>query len=132
MLSSPSIPKKERIAAINAVLDGRVQEYVCSFLCLLCERGRLDSFDDCVETYRDFFRIVKEVSVANVRSVVPLREAQKKELLEKLEKLCGHAVKMECTLDESLIGGMVVEMDGQVYDGSLKQYLSDIKEVMCQ
>lgn len=131
-LSSPSIPKKERLEALETLLEGRVHEYVCSFVCLLCEHGKIFEFSDCVEDYKSFFRMLEQISVAHVRSVIPLSEAQKLELIGKFQKICGHQVTLECTIDESLIGGMVVEIDGKVYDGSLKQYLSDIKEVMCQ
>ena len=131
-LSSPSIPKKERLEAIENLLEGRVHEYVCSFVCLLCEHGKIYDFKDCCEEYKSFYRMLEQVSIAKVRSVVPLSEAEQAKLKEKFQKLCGHEVHLECTLDATLLGGLVVEIDGKVYDGSLKQYLSDIKEVMCQ
>ena len=37
---------------------------------------------------------------------------------------------MECSVDEALLGGLVIRVDGRVIDGSLKHRLHEIKEVM--
>ena len=49
---------------------------------------------------------------------------------EKLEKSENCDVEMNCTVDKSLIGGVTVEIDGKVLDGSVRSRLSDVKEVM--
>ena len=33
-------------------------------------------------------------------------------------------------VDPAIMGGLLVEMDGRVYDGTLKSRLRDVKEVM--
>ena len=51
LLSSPAIAKKERVAALEELLKGRVPSDVLCFLSLLCERGKikklLTSICDC-------------------------------------------------------------------------------------
>ena len=37
---------------------------------------------------------------------------------------------IENLTDRSLIGGMIVEMDGKVLDGSIRHQLSEVKEVI--
>ena len=41
LLASPAIPMSERLAAIDEAFDGRMPEYVVSFIRLLCENGRI-------------------------------------------------------------------------------------------
>ena len=131
-LSSPNIPKSERIAAIEQAFTGSVPEYVVSFLSLFCERGRIRSLKECISEYRQLCDAANKISVADVASAVELTEAQKSALVKKLEKICGNTVVLNCTVDESLLGGMVVSVDGRVIDGSIKHKLRELKEVMHQ
>ena len=49
---------------------------------------------------------------------------------KKLEKKLGRNVTLQCRLDPALIGGVRVEVDGMVIDGSIRNKLEEIKEVM--
>ena len=129
-LSSHAIPKEERISALFAVFSGRVPMHVLSFLSLLCEKGRVREFPECVEAYEAYLREWKQTSVACVTSAVALTEEEKKKLLTKLESICGHAVTAEYRIDESLMGGISVAVDGKVIDGSLRHRLQEVKEVI--
>lgn len=129
-LQTPGIPKRERIKAAEELLEGRVPEYAESFVLLLIDKGLIKIFDKCVYEYNSLYQTVTNVSVAEVLSVVPLTEKEKETLKEQLKKKCGHEVVLDCTIDKSILGGIVVHVDGKVYDGSVKQYLNDVKEVM--
>jgi F-type H+-transporting ATPase subunit delta len=72
----------------------------------------------------------KSISWAHVRSAIPLTPEQKTALRLKLEKQSGRNVLLECSTDNTLLGGIVVEMDGKILDGSLRRRLQDVKEVM--
>ena len=73
---------------------------------------------------------MNRISAAEVRSAVPLSPAEKDKLRKKLEKLTGHSVVMTYTEDPSLLGGVVVEVDGKVIDGSVRTKLRQVKEVI--
>ena len=129
-LQTPGIPKKERINAADELLTGRAPEYAVSFVLLLIDKGLLKIFDKCVYEYNSLYQTVTNMSVAEVLSAVPLTDDEKETLKLKLKKACGHEVALDCTVDKSIIGGVVVKVDGKVYDGSVKQHLNDVKEVM--
>ena len=131
-LSSPNIPKSERIAAIEQAFKGNAPDYVVSFLSLFCERGRIRSLEECISEYKQLCDAANKISVADVSSAVELTEAQQSALKKKLEKICGNAVVLNCQVDSTLLGGMVVYVDGKVIDGSIKHKLHELKEVMHQ
>ena len=97
---------------------------------ILCEKGRATLFGDCAEDFNKLYEESKNVSLARVFSPVPLSEEQKERLKLKLENTSGHSVKMECFIDETLLGGVLIDMDGTQIDGTLKRRLQEIKEVM--
>ena len=126
-LSSPDIPKQERVGAIESAFGGKIPETVVSFLCLLC---RIHTLKDCISDYKKLSDAADGVSTAEVISAVELTEDEKTALKSKLEGLCGHRVELDCSVDKSLIGGVKVTVDGKVIDGSVKQKLHELKGAM--
>jgi F-type H+-transporting ATPase subunit delta len=96
----------------------------------LCEKGRFSCFRDSVDEFNSLLNASKHISKATVKSAVELTEAEKNRLNDKLEKLCGGQVDMEYIIDSSLLGGLIVEVDGKIMDGSLRHKLGEMKEVM--
>ena len=129
-LASPGIPKAERTEALSAVFSGHIPEEVVSFLQILCERGHIRSFFECAEEYRALYQAAKAMIPARVISAVPLTDEEQKRLTQKLEAMSNKTVFAEWAVDPSLLGGVVVEMDGKVLDGSLRHRLQDMKDVM--
>ncbi len=129
-LASPGITLDARLNAVDKVFLPLVCENTLSFTKLLCEKGRIRIFSDCEKQYRMLFDIRQSVSIAKVTSAAPLTEKEISALKQKLEKLSGNSVELECSVDTSLIGGITVEMDGKVIDGSIKRRLHNVKEVM--
>lgn len=129
-LQSPSIPKAERIKTINETFSDSVSEYAVSFLSILCEKGRVAFIEDCINEFKRLYAESKNISAARVYSAVPLSDGQKERLKSKLENRSGHSVKTEYLIDETLLGGVLIEMDGTEIDGTLKRRLQELKEVM--
>lgn len=132
LLSSPSIPLNERLEAVEAALADGFPKYVISWVQLLCEKGRIGCFSECVKEYRALLAAKNAVVTAKVTSAVPLTEGEAEALKQKLEKISGQTVLLDCTVDPALLGGVVVEMNGRVMDGSLRHRLRAVKEVMEQ
>ena len=128
-LSSPNIPKSERIGAIEEAF-AFLPEYVVSFISLLCEKGRIREIRECIAEYKQLCDAADKISVAQVVSAVELSAAQKDALSKKLEGVCGNRVVLDCKTDKSLMGGIVVSVDGKVIDGSVRHQLHLLKEVM--
>ena len=132
LLSAPTVPKSERAALVHAALDGRLPEDLISFLLLLCDGGLLNEFEACASDYEALYRAHLRTQTAYVVSAVALSEEQKCHLKERLETLSGKSVTLQCSLDPSLLGGMTVELDGKVYDGSLRHRMDEMKKVLDQ
>ena len=129
-LGAPNIPKAERTAAVDELLKGSGSEYVVSFVKLLTEHGYIRNFPDCVREYERLCDAAENIQTAEVSSAVELTAGEKEELKKRLEAMTGHNLRLEYRVDESLIGGVTVWVDGKCIDGSVKHRLSKMKEVM--
>ena len=127
-LSSPAVPLTERTEAIRRAFGGAVSGEVLSFLCLLCEKGRMGIFHEALAEYEKLEDKSRRVTAARVTSALPLSEGEKARLVAKLEGISGKRVTASYETDPALLGGVVVEMDGTTYDGSLRFRLQDVKD----
>ncbi len=127
-LASPAIPLAERINAIATALGDSVAQEVSAFVRLLCERGHIRHLEEVVRAYIEMEQELHRRAVAEVVSAAPLTDDERERLLQKLERISGRTVTLECSVDPTLLGGVIVHMDGKVLDGSLQRRLRDMKE----
>lgn len=130
LLRSPAIGKQERTRALEETFRGKIPEVLLALLKMMVSRGQMNAFDRMVKEYEEMARHHQGESVALVTSAVPLQEAETVTLRAALEKKLGRKVILRCAVDPSLIGGMRVEVDNQVIDGSIRNRLQQFKEVM--
>lgn len=130
LLSSPSIPLKERLSVIDEAFAATAPEHVLSYMKLLCERGRISHFTESVEAYLALLDASEHVSAAKVTSAIALTEAEKEKLVKQLEAVNNCRIEAEYFTDPSLLGGLIIEVDGKIMDGSLRHRLHEVKEVM--
>ncbi len=128
-LSSPAVPLSERLSAIEEAF-GTLPRHVVSFLKLLCEQGHVRALPACITEFEQLVQAQSCRTAAVITSAVLLDESQKQSLCRKLEQMTGKGIDPLYNVDASLLGGVVVEMEGKIYDGSLKHRLHEIKDVM--
>ena len=129
-LSTFAIPLDERLNALETAFSDAVPRNILSFLKLLCEKRHIGEFFECVEQYNAMYDEICDVSNAKVTSAVELNDDEKTSLVEKLEKMSGNKTLVEYIVDKSIIGGLIVEIDGKIMDSSLRKHLKDVKDVI--
>ena len=132
LLAAPSVPQSERTGLIEQAFGDSLPEQVLSFVQLLCAHGRIRSLPACTEEYRRLYQAAVALSTAYVTSAVALTEDQKARLGETLARKFGRRIQLVCEVDEHLLGGITVRLDGVVLDGSLRHRLQEVKDVMEQ
>ena len=130
LLASPAIGKQERLAALDDAFRGKIPDILLAILRMMVSRGHISAVNGMARDYEELARGYRGESMAVVTSAVPLKEAETVALRGKLEKKLGRQVVLRCLVDPGLIGGVRVEVDGRVIDGSIRNKLEEIKEVM--
>ena len=110
----------------------RVPETVLAILRMLCVKGHMGDLDRMITEYDLLNQEHQGISVAHVTSAVALKESERERLRQGLEASFGKKVTLQCSLDRTLLGGIRVEIEGKVIDGSIRNKLQQIKEVMDQ
>jgi F-type H+-transporting ATPase subunit delta len=95
---------------------------------LLLERDRLDFVPSIVASYRRLLNEAKGRVEAKVIAPTPLQPALFDGLRASLCRLSGKDVILEEQGDPELIGGLVVELEGKIFDGSVRTQLENMKQ----
>lgn len=132
LLSSPALTLDERIECIDKAFSVEYHEYVVSFLKILCENGSMGEYFDFFKDFEEIKIELQNRAFAKIYSVYPLTDEQKQKLLEKLSNRYSKQITAEFFEDKTLIGGIKVEVDGEILDRSVKKNLSNLKEVIIQ
>lgn len=130
VLDSPALNLSARLDMIEAAFGESMHEYIVSFMKLLCENGEIELLPKTVD---EFFLLCHELENRALATVYYVREpsqAQKEKLEAKLSKMTGKIIDAQYIKDDSLIGGMKIELDGKIIDGSVSTRLSNIKGVI--
>ena len=127
LMLEPSIPKKERLALLDEAFSGEVHPYLLSFMKILTENGLLREFRSCEKCFRSLYNEEHGIIVAAVTSAASLDEDQTARLKERLEAMSGKTVILNVKVNPELLGGVQVEMEGKLYDGTVKGRLAGIR-----
>ena len=130
LLASPAIGKEERLNALDSAFRGKIPDILLAILRMMISRGQVSALNGMARDYEELARGYRGETVAVVTSAVPLKEAEAVALRAKLEKKLARKVTLQFRVNPELIGGIRVEADGRVIDGSIRKKLDEIKEVM--
>jgi F-type H+-transporting ATPase subunit delta len=127
-LASPIIKPQLKSSILEDIFNKRISGETMNFLKFIVEKNREDLLESIVGKFLDLRD--KKLGIVNVqvKSAVPLTDAQRKKLKENYEKLLNKKVRFEFTIDPTVIGGFVAKVGDTVYDASLKNQLEIIKK----
>jgi F-type H+-transporting ATPase subunit delta len=125
----PSFSAQERIAVIDKIaLKTKIDESLHKFLILLINKGRLSLLPLIYEALTQLLDEQEGRLQVDIRSAIPLAESELNEITRNLAAIRhSKEVRAHNIIDESLLGGVRVEVEGLVFDASLKAKLSALK-----
>lgn len=125
-LTSPELTDEARQLAIGKIAEKLELSYpVRSFAMVLARHGRIAEIGGCAQAYRDmadaiFGRVRATLTFASEPS-----DGDVQRVAVGLESIAGKKVIPTVKVDNSLLGGVVAELGGKIYDGSLATRLSE-------
>lgn len=133
ILENPTVSTEKRKELLNKIGDVlTLDPPIRNFLGLLIERNRLDVLAEIVSTYEALLDDKLGVVRARVTSALELDSQQRDQVIAKLQALTGKKVRMEVSVDPSLIGGLVAQVGSTIYDGSIRQQLQTFRNSLTQ
>ena len=126
-LSSAALPEANKLSLIDALLSGRATPTTIRLASQIATHPRGRSPEDALADYGRVAARRGERAVARVTTAFPLSAAEITRLQAALAGLYGHDVHMQIEIDESILGGVVVQVGDEVLDGSIAGRLADAR-----
>ncbi len=120
----------DRRKEIVAELAGRMglSELTTRFVSLLLTRERLDGLPSIASHYHGLLDDARGRVNARVLVSRPLADAQRESLASVVSGMTGKTAALTEELDPSILGGIIVEVGGKVYDGSVRTQLHSLRQ----
>lgn len=121
-LRDPSVPMKQRVEALTSALRGE-PDVVRSLLILLLESDRIALVPQIALAFGDLVDRREGVAKARISTAVPLKEAEQRDLVSRLERESGRKLRATFAVDPTLIGGAKVQIGDHLIDSSVQAKL---------
>lgn len=130
LLSAPNVSKQERCRVIDDSFRGKIHAYVLNFLKILTEKGYARYFGDCCKAFEDQYNADNGILPVRTVTAIPMNSDQQARLTEKLQSITGKTVRLENRVDPACLGGVRLNYDGKQVDGTVKNRLDAIGNVL--
>lgn len=127
LLPNPELGQDEAIALLAPEGAG---ESFTRFLSLLAQGRRLPQLPEVAGLFEELRAEAEHVVRAKVTSATALPAAELDVIKAALKKRLGRDIEVETAIDESLIGGAVIDAGDVVIDGSLKGKLARLQTAL--
>jgi F-type H+-transporting ATPase subunit delta len=126
-LSDPGISVADRTDLLNRVFKGKVAPLVMNTMGVLNSKGRLGLLHSVIDAYEELL----DEQLGKVEVDVTVATRLDPATLEQVRKRISEALKKDAVVhqyvDEKIIGGMVLRVDDQLIDASVKYQLEAMK-----
>lgn len=129
-LTDTGIPAEKKRDILREIFGGNVSPETLSIVTLMVERGMVDQLGDLKRVYGEIAERESGVVVAEVTTAVALDDALRAKLVEKLTASLGRPISLRENVDESIIGGIRINVAGKVLDGSVSTQLRGVRSAL--
>lgn len=132
IINHPHMPKEEKISLLRNVFDGKVDENIIGLFQVVLNKNRES---ELVEILSGFVALAKDhlnITTARIISAKTLSSEQIKKILNNISKQLGKTVNYTVEVDEKIIGGLKIFVDGKVFENTIEKTLQDMKKEFYQ
>ena len=128
LLANPAISKEERSGLLHRVFDGRASHLMLNFLGLVNEKDRLGLLPAIAGAYDDLL----DQQYGKIEVDITVAQKLGDEQLETVRRTVSDALKRDAVVhqyvDEAIIGGVVLRVQDQLIDGSVRAQLTAMRQ----
>ena len=124
-VASPRV-KSSQIEELMLQLAGKLNKEQGNFVRILAQGGRLNVVAEIAELFEMLRAEAEKSAQVTVSSEFELSAEQQAKIAAALKARLGTEVKLSCTVDKGLLGGIVIRMGDKVIDGSANTRLAEL------
>ncbi len=132
LLKSPIINAGKKADIFNALFEGKVNKLTKAFLDISLRKGRESYLPEIAKEFLNQYRRMQGISSVKLVTAAPISDSSLEIIKAKLlaSDVTDKSVDMETSVDESLIGGFVVQIGDKQIDASVSHKLGELAKAM--
>ena len=119
VLSSALVSHEHKASLMDRVLGNRVPAPLLNFLKVLSIHGRLELLRPILKFVKKICAEQRGLTDVQVRVAKELDPTLRSELQERLRVMLGREPVLQITVDDSLLGGIILQVGDRVFDASI-------------
>lgn len=126
VLENITISTEIKNSIIDDVFKNQVNEKIINFLKVITNKNKFNDFDEIKSEFENIYNDVKNIKLVQVTSAVELSDEQKARVINKLQAKLNKEIIADWKLNEDIIGGLIIKIDDNVINSSLKNRLEKL------
>ena len=128
LLRSPVITPDKKLAVLNALTQGRINESTNAFIRLLVNKAREESLPEIITAFIAQYKKQKDIHIIKLTTAMPASEELKKQIVEHVQSQTKMKnIELKTEVQEDIIGGFLLEIGDTLVDASISYDLNKIK-----
>lgn len=130
-LHHPKITSKQKIDFLLDLMGEKDKSIpFINFLKIIGENNRLNAIPEIAESYQTLLAEDENLIHVKASSAVKLTPEYQEEIIKKLSKKLNASIQLECVVDPNLLGGMVIKIGDDIFDGSVRGKLDRLRQTL--
>lgn len=127
LLASPVVNADKKKSILSEVFAEKISEITLRFLHLLITHSREASLLPICQAFENSYLEHKDIKRLSVSSAVALSKDEREMVIQRAKAVTGKEILLEEKVEDSLIGGLILRVDDQQYNGSLAYRLKQLE-----
>ena len=129
MLKSPVINSDKKQKVIDVLTSGKINKITTSFNLLLIKKEREGYLPDIVKAFIEQYKVYKNIYTVTLTTAVPVSDEVKNFMIMEIKKKSRmKVIELETVVQENIVGGFILEVNGRRIDASIAYDLANVKK----
>ena len=129
LLKSPIIKEDKKNKIIEAITTGRVSKLTALFIRLLASKTRESNLPEIADSFITQYNVIKGIHKVKITTATDISSDMKEVFINMIKSSAKiDKIELETAVNEKLIGGFVLEIEGKLVDSSILRDLRDVQK----
>ena len=132
MLELPSLQPSQKCKIVNTILEKKISEISLAMIDLVIKNKREGYLLDIVRNFSDLYRRAEGIRTANLVTAQPIDKTALENIKKLIAKAYDSEVELTSSVEEEVIGGFVLTIEGMQYDASVASNLRKMRKQLLE
>jgi F-type H+-transporting ATPase subunit delta len=129
-LHSPIIQRRKKYQVFDALFEGKIDNLSLNFLKLITKNGREKILPEITESFIAQYKKHNGILDVHVTSAIALEPKVKELIIAKVKESFEGDIHLYEEVDQSLVGGFIVNVEDKQIDASIRRQLADLRNIL--